>query len=294
MRSLSIAIGLPLASLMMLADGTSSRLSPQLEKHIRNEVGRLQAHFDSVDTELRARDVSHLSPAQRRARIQLVTWLRDYRAGALFPLNDGVSNRAVPIFRDSRGVLCAMAYLIERSGRADIVDDVAAIRNTATIAELADDPRLIAWLDSTGLTLDEAVRIQPEYGPIRAGDRNAVNANYAVASLVLSGTAIATAVVNAVSPSRLSGILGFIAGSAATVNGVTRLDDASGTKRVAGTNTAIGVLAMGVAFRGIINPKAATRPQGASVVRRRDVALAPAVLPMVGRPQVGFVLSARF
>ena len=45
----------------------------------------------------------------------------------------------MPFFRDSRGVLCAMAYLIARSGRVDLVDRIAAQQNNAFIAEPAGD-----------------------------------------------------------------------------------------------------------------------------------------------------------
>lgn len=54
----------------------------------------------------------------------------------------------MPFFRDSRGVLCAMAYLIDRSGRGDLVDRVTSTRNNAFIPELAGDPELRTWLDS--------------------------------------------------------------------------------------------------------------------------------------------------
>ena len=69
----------------------------------------------------------------------------------------------MPFFRDGQGALCAMAYLIERSGRRDLVDRVALTRNNAFIAELANDPELRVWLDSVGLTVTEAARIQPTY-----------------------------------------------------------------------------------------------------------------------------------
>ncbi|HEX7336720.1 MAG TPA: nuclear transport factor 2 family protein, partial [Gemmatimonadales bacterium] len=78
---------------------------------------------------------------------------------------DRFPDRAMPFFRDSDGVPCAMAYLIDRSGRADLVDRVALTRNNAFIAELADDPDLRAWLDSAGLSVAEAARIQPGYAP---------------------------------------------------------------------------------------------------------------------------------
>lgn len=131
----------------------------------QREVARLQAHFDSVDAELRQASTLHFSPMQRRARTTLIGWLREYRDAGEFPRNDRFPDRSMPFFRDSRGTLCAMAYLIERSGRRDIVDRVASTRNNAFIAELADDPALRGWLNSVGLSVAEAARIQPAYTP---------------------------------------------------------------------------------------------------------------------------------
>ena len=114
------------------------------------EVARLRAHFDSVDAELRQVDAGPLTPAQRTARAMLIAWLREYRDAGSFPRNDRFAE-PMPFFRDSHGALCAMAYLIDRSGRGDLVNRVASTRNNAFIAELANDPALVDWLDSTGL-----------------------------------------------------------------------------------------------------------------------------------------------
>ena len=46
------------------------------ESHLRREITRLRAHFDSVDIELRTKDVSHLSSEQRASRTKLIGWLR--------------------------------------------------------------------------------------------------------------------------------------------------------------------------------------------------------------------------
>ncbi len=259
------------------------------------EIVRLQAHFDSVGRELRSRDVSHLSREQQSARSELVAWLSDYRSAAAFPLNDGVSPRAVPIFRDSRGVLCAMAYLIQRSGRADIVGDIAAARNTATIHQLSDDQRLVAWLDSAGLTVDEAARIQPWYGPPPEEASNRVSADYAIASLALSGTSLAVAGVNVVAPSRMSGLIGMMTGVLALMNGVGRLDESGGTKRVATVNTAIGAVSIGAALRGFLVPRPEpARPISESRARLSHIFLAPAIVNSLGGARLGVALSARF
>jgi uncharacterized protein DUF4440 len=129
----------------------------------RLEVARLRAHFDSVDGELRHANALQLMPSQRRARATLIGWLQEYRDAGKFPRNDRFPNRTMPFLRDGHGALCAMAYLIERSGRRDLVDRIALTRNNAFIAELANDPELRVWLDSVGLSVTEAARIQPTY-----------------------------------------------------------------------------------------------------------------------------------
>ncbi|HET6837494.1 MAG TPA: nuclear transport factor 2 family protein [Gemmatimonadales bacterium] len=155
---LTVAPALPIEALDLPPSGPESPA-----RH--REVARLRAHFDAVDTELRQAEALHLIPSQRRVRATLIGWLREYRDAGEFPQNDRFPERAMPFFRDSRGALCAMAYLIQRSGRRDLVDRVAATRNNAFIAELADDAALLSWLDSAGLSVAEAARIQPAYRP---------------------------------------------------------------------------------------------------------------------------------
>jgi hypothetical protein len=131
----------------------------------RLEVARLRAHFDSVDVELRHANGLQLTSGRSEARAKLIGWLQQYRDAGEFPQNERFANLAMPFFRDGHGALCAMAYLIERSGRPDLVDRIAMTRNNAFIAELANDPALRAWLDSVGLSVNEAARIQPTYTP---------------------------------------------------------------------------------------------------------------------------------
>jgi hypothetical protein len=149
-------------------DGASSRGA---------EVARLRAHFDSVQRELLDRDVSSLTPEQRARRLRHLRALDVYRERGVFPHNHDFPGRRAPYFVDAGGTPSAIAYLVAASGRRDIVERIAAERNHATIAQLANDAPFRAWLDSSGFTLVEAARIQPTYewqpdagAPDRHGD----------------------------------------------------------------------------------------------------------------------------
>jgi hypothetical protein len=236
-------LGIVLAAFAVVAvEGFGGARPGPLAVHEAMERGRLRAHFDSVLGELRAHDVSRLTIAQRASRARLTSWLAEYSSDGVFPLNDRFAS-ARPFFRDSRGVLCAMAYLIDRSGRGDLVERIARTRNNAYIAELADDHLLIAWLDSVGLDVSEAGRIQPEYGPREVSKRH-VDTDYAVASMVLSGASLAMTSVNVVKPTRVGGMIGLLTGGITMLAGAAALQvDATttrGDRKVGAFNVAAG------------------------------------------------------
>jgi hypothetical protein len=127
------------------------------------EVQRIRAHLAAVEVELLAVDVSHLTPAQRAARAHHIRVLREYRRAGVFPHNHTHAAGRVPVFVDEHGTHCAVGYLLARDGRRDLVERVRTGRNNSTVPELANDPDLVAWLATAGLTLEEAARIQPTY-----------------------------------------------------------------------------------------------------------------------------------
>lgn len=137
---------------------------------VDSERVRLRAHFDEVLAELEAADTSALTDDQRASRAVHLARLAEYRDRGVFPLRYGGPSHRVPEFRDVHGTRCAMGELIYLSGETQLVDDVATNANSATIAELSADPRLVRWLDENGLTVEEAGRVQPSYGPWRAKD----------------------------------------------------------------------------------------------------------------------------
>lgn len=275
------------------------------ESHLRSEVARLRAHFDSVDIELRTRDVSHLSLEQRASRMKLIGWLREYRDAGRFPQNDRFRDRLVPFFRDSRGALCAMAYLVDRSGRGDIVDHIAKSRNNAYIRNLTDDREIVAWLDASGLSVGEAARIQPEYGgnpccviadPV-VSDRNRVSTNYALLSMGLGGSSLSAIGFNLFSPSRTIGGFGLVAGAAAIIAGTARLDDGPGNRRIAIANTAVGSVAAFTGLRTLLAMRNTRVLSPTETSRRKvvtDATIAPDVIVTPNATALGLRVHARF
>ena len=157
-RAVSVAAGI--AAVFAV---TTAWSGDRAERENPLEVARLRAHFDRVLHELRIADVSHLSAAQIAARQTLIGRLERYSAAGRFPHNHVRSGKRVPVFRDEHQTLCAMGFLIASTGRHDIVDFVTSTNNLIYIRELADNAALTRWLDSTGLTLAEAARVQPAY-----------------------------------------------------------------------------------------------------------------------------------
>jgi hypothetical protein len=95
-----------------------------------------------------------------------------------------------------------MAYLIDRSGRHDIVQAVAGRMNYATVFQMAGDrflgPLLRAWLGEHGLTLEEAQAIQPHYpGDPPFGEDEEISPAYAAASASLGAFNVIATCVNA-------------------------------------------------------------------------------------------------
>ncbi|HYU51546.1 MAG TPA: hypothetical protein VEK37_01320, partial [Gemmatimonadaceae bacterium] len=213
--------------------------------------------------------------------------------------NDKFSDRAVPFFRDSHGTRCAMAYLVDRSGRGDIVDHITKTRNNAFIRELTDDQALVAWLDASGLTVDEAARIQPQYGPypVIVSDEKRVSPNYAILSMGLSGASLGSLGFNVFTPSWTSAGVGLTAGVATIIAGAAHLEDPIGNKKVAIANTTVGSLAAIGALRAMFLTRHAHERATVEASGKRllsETSISPDVMMLGNTPQMGVRLRARF
>lgn len=122
---------------------------------------RLQTHLAYVEGLLRAKDVSHLSAAQRERRAKLLDQLHAYWQEGVFPKNTYQAGRT-PVFIDEQGRLCAVGFLIAQSAGREAVERINERFQLDRIEDM-DAPAVEAWAERHGFTLRELAMIQPMY-----------------------------------------------------------------------------------------------------------------------------------
>jgi hypothetical protein len=81
-----------------------------------------------------------------------------YRKAGIYPHNTYQAGM-VNVWKDNDGHLCAVATLIEKAGRDDLVEATAKESNFVRIADLTSGP-VMDWVLTSGLTQEEIVMIQ--------------------------------------------------------------------------------------------------------------------------------------
>lgn len=114
------------------------------------EKKRIKLHLMIAEQELKHADTSHLSNELKGRRRRMLELLNEYWKKEEFPINTDYDFRT-PQIRDKYGTPCAMAYLIERSGHAELVNLLATQDNLVYIDDVDDGP-LISWLERFGLS----------------------------------------------------------------------------------------------------------------------------------------------
>jgi hypothetical protein len=100
--------------------------------------------------------------ADRRA--ENVARLVAYRDAGVFPRNR-VSDDVINVFRDERGLLCAVATLIFEDGKLDLVEQIASTNDYIKLATVKDGP-VMDWILDSGFTQEELAMIQLPDSPI--------------------------------------------------------------------------------------------------------------------------------
>src|SRR3989442_11052213 len=116
----------------------------------------------TAEQELRHADVSHLDEKLRENRARMIHQLNQYWKKEEFPKNT-THKIKIPQIKDKDGTLCAVAYMIKQSGNGKLVSQLASQNNLVYIEDVHDGP-LLDWLKKSGITKQEASKIQPEYG----------------------------------------------------------------------------------------------------------------------------------
>lgn len=261
----------------------------------RAEVARIQAHFDSVLLEL---ELASAGPraALRHRRSALIEQLRAYRNRGVFPHNRDFAGQAVPYFIDRpTGTLCAVAHLLESTGRRDLVDRVAGADNNVWVVELAGDREFSAWLDTWGLTLAEAARIQVPYigdGDPTVGGETARAYSPAAVGVVAAtaGAAVFNLWKNPSGRGRIATAAGLITGAASLGTGIAAMGDPRASRSVSGVSLAVGAISTAITTRGFLRHRTGVARERS---QRERVALAP-VIPVRGRSGAGLSLNVEF
>ena len=128
----------------------------------RFEIFRIRCHLCGVEMFLRTRDISHLSEELQVKRKKHIAHLREYWKAGVFPKNLDFSKRT-PYFKDAFDIPCAVAYLMERDGYSNLVNNTASTNNHIYVDDIKEGPAL-DWINNSGLTQKEAALIQPTYG----------------------------------------------------------------------------------------------------------------------------------
>lgn len=163
-----------------------------------SEQQRIRIHLAYVEQKLRNQPTDHLSADLKKKRTIALDWLNTYWRAGEFPSNYDYPGTRKPCFRDKEQQICAVGYLVQQSGREDLVREIEKTMNYATIYEM-DNEALAKWVAQSGLTLEECAMIQPTYNfpqpepepsPILT-DPDYVPAGYSITSASLSGLSAA-------------------------------------------------------------------------------------------------------
>src|SRR5688572_2214568 len=123
---------------------------------------RIKTHFEYVESLLRQKDISGLSPELRKKRTQLLDLLHDYRVAGIFPRNYDYKESREPCFIDKDKRICAVGYLIEKTSGRQIAEDINSKHKYDRILAMNNN-MVDSWIETSGLSKVECAMIQPTY-----------------------------------------------------------------------------------------------------------------------------------
>ena len=126
-----------------------------------SESVRMHDHLVYVHDFLASRPATR--PDLEPRRTELLGYLSDYIAKGVTPRNEHLPWRS-PVFIDDEGDICAVGYLIERSGGRSLAESIARSHRYDYLEDIAaSTPEVSDWVEGSGLSLEELASIQPGY-----------------------------------------------------------------------------------------------------------------------------------
>lgn len=134
-----------------------------------NEQVRIKTHLAYVQRLLWQANVSQLTAQQQSNRAKALTLLQQYIVNGQFPLNEKYPGERKSCFIDSRGNICAVGYLIEKTAGRSVAEAINQKFQYDYITDM-NDPTVTKWADDFGFTIEECAMIQPTYQPLPPDD----------------------------------------------------------------------------------------------------------------------------
>jgi hypothetical protein len=180
-----------------------------------NEQMRIQTHLQYVEAVLRAKDVTHLTTAQKKNRMAMLDLLHEYWKAGVFPTNYDYPNQRIPCFIDKDGNICAVGYLIEQTAGREVAENINNKFKYTYLLNMHTDA-IDAWIQTSGLTMEECAMIQPTYSYT---PYNNLTAEYIWIGSVLTGMNVSLCTVNGIqigngNMNKLFPVLGIMSGVA--------------------------------------------------------------------------------
>jgi len=147
----------------VLGDVSFEEAFSETPNAMTNETLRLQTHLAHVESLLRSRDTSSLTPELQEARAMNLDLLHEYREAGVFPQNLDYPGERRPCFIDREDRICAVGYLIEMTAGRELAEQVNERYQYDLVFDM-DMPELGDWVAHSGLSLVECGMIQPAYG----------------------------------------------------------------------------------------------------------------------------------
>ncbi len=147
----------------IIGDESFHQIFNRLPNQFDSEELRISTHLKYVHQLLSTADLSHLSNEQTKKRIEVLSYLEEYINKRDFPTNEYTAEYRRPNFIDSKGAICAVGYLVERTEGGEVAESLNDSFQFDFIMDM-NSKVLENWLNTYGLSKIEAAIIQPTYG----------------------------------------------------------------------------------------------------------------------------------